>query len=74
MVIWERIGEAYRATLATALGNDGFHLVAVPSYNRWDWAVWRHGDRPEKPHQGVLFTVQDAMRDAELVTLVWGSR
>jgi hypothetical protein len=64
-VIWERSGEAYYATIREPSGEISFHLIVESDGGRWDWAVWRPGEKPPGSRHGIADTVQDAMKDAE---------
>jgi hypothetical protein len=68
-VIWERSGEAYYATLTEPSDEIGFHLIVESDRDRWDWAVWRPGEKPQTSRHGVADTVQNAMQDAERAVL-----
>jgi hypothetical protein len=69
-MIWERSGEAYYAAVAGPDGQLLVRLIVGPDKDRWRWIVWRTGEDRGNTHRGVADTVQDAMREAELVTFI----
>ena len=65
MVIWERSGEAYYATVAGPAGETLFHLIVESDGDRWDWAVWRPGEDRDQARHGRAVMLHGAMWDAE---------
>jgi hypothetical protein len=65
MVIWERSGEAYHASVRANSGEVLFHLVVERLNHAWDWSVWRPEDSSTTARHGVASTAQEAMRVAE---------
>ena len=51
----------------------GYYLVAepIPADHVWDWAVWRHSDRPERARHGLAPSDMEAMAHAEAAVAAW---
>jgi hypothetical protein len=67
MVLWERSGGAYYATVIDHGDMARFHLFVERIEHRWQWIAWRPGDN-SSVKSGVADNPSDAMRRAEGAT------
>jgi hypothetical protein len=66
-VTWERRGEAFFAMATGSVGEIRFYLIVEPIGDHWDWAVWCPRTDQWVVCEDLWGTVQEAMREAELV-------
>jgi len=66
VVVWEKIRQAYYASIREASGAS-FFLVVEETRGRSEWSVWRWrpGESTVKADHGSARTLQEAMRLAE---------
>jgi hypothetical protein len=68
ILIWERSGPAYYATVRGPSGDVRYRMEVEPNGVFWSWTVWRPGESPGAARYGTTATAQEALRDAEQAT------